>query len=338
MPANTPDPTPHSALVARLSAHSVTKHFDAYRDIDWNSPSHAIDRDDPRWEKSDDDPLGRTDWYQSLPQPLRARIGLHHTVCQLKTGIAFEAVLARGLLEFASTLSDGSPEFRYAYHELIEEAQHSLMFQEFVDRSGFRATGLSGFDAFGARFVPRLGRAFPELFFLFVLGGEAPIDWVQRRALLRKSKLHPLLGRIMRIHVTEEARHIGFAKSFLLDRVPALGAVRRLRLRLLTPLILSASARSMLVPPHELVKTYRIPRSVLAQAYFGDLNRRRVIESFDSVRRLCGRIGIFGESTRWLWEAAGVAAAAPDVVMRRAVPGIIGHVPSRFARPLNAEQ
>src|SRR5688572_30968092 len=101
-----PTRTPHSALVSRLSAHSVKKHFDAYRDVDWDAPEHAIDPDDPRWEKGDDDPLGRTDWYRSLPRPRRARIGLHHVVCQLKTGIAFENVLARGLLEFSAALPD----------------------------------------------------------------------------------------------------------------------------------------------------------------------------------------------------------------------------------------
>ena len=53
-------------------------------------------------------------------------------------------MLKRGLLEFASTLPNGAPEFRYAYHEIIEEAQHSLMFQEFVNRSGFDAAGAAG--------------------------------------------------------------------------------------------------------------------------------------------------------------------------------------------------
>ena len=35
----------------------------------------------------------------------------------------------------------------------------------------------------GSRFVVLLGRFFPELFFMFVLGGEDPIDHVQREAL-----------------------------------------------------------------------------------------------------------------------------------------------------------
>jgi hypothetical protein len=328
-------PTAHTALVSRLSRQSVEKHFDAYRDIDWENPEHAIDVRDPRWEKDSDDPLGRTDWYRQLPQPLRAKIGLHHIVCQLKVGIDFEGVLARGLLEFASALPDRSADFRYAYHELIEEAQHSLMFREFVNRSGLSAPGLGGFDAFASRFIPRLGRVFPELFFLFVLGGEAPIDWVQRRTLARKRALHPLLHRIMRIHVTEEARHIGFAKSYLLEHAPRLNPLRRLRLRIQTPLILSATARGMLVPPSVLVKTYAIPREVMKQAYGTEPARVRVIQSFLPVRKLCHKIGLITDSTRWLWYAAGVAPAPKLEPPRLPAPGIIGHVPEAWSRPLD---
>jgi hypothetical protein len=334
-----PAPAAHSALVARLSAQSVKKHFDAYRDVDWDHADHAIELDDPRWEKDTDDPLGATDWYRSLPQPLRARIGLHHIVCQLKTGIDFEAVLGRGLLEFASTRPNRSPDFRYAYHELIEEAQHSLMFQEFVNKSGLTAPGLTGLDAFGARFVPRLGRVFPELFFLFVLGGEAPIDWVQRRALARKRPLHPLFARIMRIHVTEEARHISFAKSYLLENAPRLGALRRFRLRIQTPLILRAAARGMLLPPAALVKTYAIPRDVLKQAYSDNpLNHWRVIQGFEPVRALCHKIGLITETTLGLWQAAGVAPRPPQPAGESLpLPGIIGHLPQSWRRPLELE-
>src|SRR6185437_288401 len=134
---------------------------------------------------------------------------------KMKLGLQFESILKRGLLEYAATLPNFSSEFRYAYHELIEEAHHSLMFQEFVNRSGFDARGLGRADLAAVRFIIRLGRRFPELFFFFVLGGEDPIDHVQRRALRSGEAIHPLLERIMRIHVTEEARHLSFARHYL---------------------------------------------------------------------------------------------------------------------------
>ena len=57
---------------------------------------------------------------------MRARIGLHSIAANMKAGLQFESILKRGLLEYAFLLPDHSPEFRYAYHEVIEEAQHSL--------------------------------------------------------------------------------------------------------------------------------------------------------------------------------------------------------------------
>src|SRR5438270_8949384 len=85
---------------------------------------------------------------------------------------------------------------------------------------------------FGSRGVVKLGRRFPELFFLFVLGGEEPIDYVQRQELRGGHDVHPLLERIMRIHVTEEARHLSFARHYLKRNVPKLGWFRRTMLAL----------------------------------------------------------------------------------------------------------
>src|ERR1700757_4279018 len=181
----------YQSLISRLSHQSVVKHFDAYADVPWDDPEYRIDPTDPRWEMDPDEGgLGATEWYRSQPQEVRARMGLQGIVSAMKTGLQFESVLKRGLLEYATTLPNGASEFRYAYHEVIEEAQHSLMFQEFVNRSGFDAAGLPAAYRFGSRRIVRLGRRFPQLFFLFVLGGEDPIDYVQRRELRSDRDLH----------------------------------------------------------------------------------------------------------------------------------------------------
>src|SRR5437588_1267120 len=170
----------YQSLIARLSQQSVVKHFDAYGDVACDDPEMRLDPEDPRWEMDADGGLGATEWYRSQPQGVRARIGLQGIVSAMKTGLQFESILKRGLLEYAATLPNGAPEFRYAYHEVIEEAQHSLMFQEFVNRSGMDVPGIPPMERIGARRVIAMGRRFPEMFFIFVLGGEDPIDHVQR--------------------------------------------------------------------------------------------------------------------------------------------------------------
>lgn len=298
-------------LLARLSHQSVVKHFDAYADVEWDAPEMRIRRDDPRWALDEADPLGRTEWYRCLPAERQASLGLDMVASKMKIGLQFESILKQGLLRFAAELPNGSPEFRYCYHELIEEAQHSLMFQEFVNRSGFDARGLSRIDRIGANFVVGLSRRFPELFFVFVLGGEDPIDHVQRRELRRGVTMHPLLERIMRIHVTEEARHLSFARHYLKRRVPQLGRLRRAELAIGAPLILAAMAQMMLRPSRQIVADYSIPREVLDEAYSENPEHRAAtIESLQKVRRLCAELGLLTPAYRRLWRTLGLGTGS----------------------------
>jgi hypothetical protein len=286
--------------VRQLSERSVTKYYQAYRDIDWQA--HPIDPGDPNFELDDAHPLASSPWYQALPQAERALIGLDLVVSSMKIGVAFENVLQRGLLELALTLPDGDPSFRYAYHEVIEEGQHSLMFQEFINRAGRPSGRMGGFEQRLTRFVVSLGHRFPELFMLFVLGGEEPIDHDQRRALQHRKRLHPLLARIMQIHVTEEARHLCFARGWLQDRVPALSPLRRLALTLAAPVLLGFMARTMLEPPTNVIARHAIPKHVIDAAYHNNpAHQAAVRESLSGVTELCRELGLAPSWARFLW-------------------------------------
>ena len=300
-------------LVRRLSHQSVVKHFDAYADVAWDSPEFAIDPTDPRWELFSDSPLGGTDWYQALPQELRARIGLHGIVANMKAGLQFESILKRGLLEYAFKLPDGAPEFRYAYHEVIEEAQHSLMFQEFVNRSGLEAPGLTWDMKFGARRVIGMARRFPAMFFVFVLGGEDPIDHVQRTALRSGHNIHPLLERIMRIHVTEEARHLSFARQYLRHTVPTLSGLQRRAITVQAPMTLATMAGVMMRPSRQLVRTYDIPKATLAEAYRKDGPAGDAVrESLRKVRDLLVDLELVTPTSKRLWKRLGIWESAGE--------------------------
>ena len=238
---------------------------------------------------------------------MRAAIGLQMFASFMKIGLQFESVLKRGLLEYAFALPNGAPEYRYVYHEVIEEAQHSLMFQEFVNRTGYDAPGLAWYDRLSSRWIIALGRRFPQLFFLFVLGGEDPIDHVQRRELRSDREKHPLLERIIRIHVTEEARHLSFARHYLKRTVPELSPWRRAQLAVGAPLILGTMAQLMLKPSPELVRRYAIPAEVVAAAY--DENPRHhaeTIASLAKVRKLCEELGLVRRPYAALWRRFGL--------------------------------
>jgi hypothetical protein len=304
-----------SELVERLSHQSVVKHFDAYADVPWDDPAYQIDPADRRWELESDSGLGATEWYRSLAPDVRARIGLHSIAANMKAGLQFESILKRGLLEYAFLLPDHSPEFRYAYHEVIEEAQHSLMFQEFVNRTGLEVPGLTWDLKFGSRRVIGIARRFPALFFVFVLGGEDPIDHVQRTTLRSGRELHPLLERIMRIHVTEEARHLSFARQYLRTNVPMLGRRQRHSIAIQAPLILAEMSSVMMRPPRSLVRQYHIPKDVLAEAYGpASPSRDATRESLRKVRNLLTELGLVTPTAKRLWKAFGIWEAPTTAV------------------------
>jgi len=298
----------YSRLIDRLSERSTNKHFDAYRDVAWNDPVYAIDPDDSRWELPESDELGGTTWYRSRPAGVRSRIGLHVIAMRMKIGWQFENVLQRGLLTFVEALPNRSAEFRYAHHEIIEESQHSLMFQEFVDRTGIDIPVLPLWMRIGNR--PVIGSAswFPEMFFLHVLSGEEPIDYVQRKMLREHPSLHPLVRRISQIHVIEEARHVCFARHYLRHHVPRLGPARKAILRLSAPLVFFGTATLMLRPLPSLIRTYDIPSDVVRAAYRDNpLHGQLIADSLAKVRTLCEELEILTPRTLPMWQSLSVA-------------------------------
>ncbi|MEZ5179257.1 MAG: diiron oxygenase [Acidimicrobiales bacterium] len=293
-------------LVERLSRQSVAKGHDAYADIDWDHPDLAIGPDDPRCDLFACDPLAQTAWYRAQPPEVRSRIALHRLCAAFKVGMQFENLLQRGLLAHAFRLPNGAPEFRYLHHEVIEESQHSLMFQELVNRSGLPVKGMPWWLRTGAPLlVPVIQRLFPEQFFVLVLGGEDPVDHLQRRQ-LREGTTHPLVERIMRIHVAEEARHIAFARAYLKDLVPTLGRYRRLLLGVRTPIVLWIMAPLMVDPTNELHRVHGVPRSVLAEARRSPEAVQLRQDSVAKLRRLCRELGLVNPLSRWVWKRCGL--------------------------------
>lgn len=295
----------YEALVHRLSVQSVEKHYNPFVDITWDDPDYAIDPTDPRWIPTAESVFGSTPWFHTLDDDTKARLGLHRVASAMKTGLEFENVLKRGLLDYAFKLPDGSPEFRYLYHEVIEESYHGLMFQEFVNRSGLKLQGMPVIIRVASRQVVTLARVFPPLFFLFVLGGEDPIDHQQRKA-LREGDPHPLVERIMRIHVTEEARHLSFARHHLKHEVPQLNKVERTILSVSAPILLGVMARVMLLPPKQMVRRFKIPKDAVRQLSRSTEAVSEVAESLTKVRRLCVELGLVNPFTKRLWKAAGI--------------------------------
>lgn len=302
-------PISYATAVRRLARASIDKHYDPYGDIAWDDPGYRMELDDHRWEFEcwdSAEPLGATDWYRSQHQRVRARLGLHTLVQRTRMGVEFEILLIRGLLRFVESLRmEESAEWHYINHEIAEESQHILMFSEFIRRCQLPTQEPNAWLRLFGNWVTRQAKVFPELFFMFVLAGETPIDHNQRQALTGE-KAHPLLRKIMQIHVTEEARHISFAEQFLRLRVPALSRIRKSALTVMTPILLRYVYELMMGPPGFFVTTYRIPECVLKDTYGKNPRCREIrLARLSRVRRLCEELNLLPRKKR-LWTLTGL--------------------------------
>ena len=220
------DEQQYNETLTLLSEGSVHKHFDPYVDIDWESEKFAVPANDPRWVlPAKTDPIGGHDWYKSLPLDRQIEIGMWRQANVAKVGLQFENILIRGMMQYVFSLPNGSAEARYCTHESIEECNHTLMFQEMVNRVGSDAPGMSRPMKMLSPFIPLFATLLPELFFVGVLAGEEPIDHIQKSVLRSGEEIHPIMQSVMAIHVAEEARHISFAHQLLRRRVPKMSRI-----------------------------------------------------------------------------------------------------------------
>lgn len=287
----------------RLSAASVQRRWEAYRAIDWSDPAYTLDPEDPCWHLPSWDPIGASDWYRDQSAARRSAVGLRRTAVLLKAGIEFEAWLNQGLLRYAATLPNGHPAFRYIHHEVTEEAQHSMMFQEAINRSGVDVPrSPPDVRKVGESFARTVDES-PEQFFLMALSGEEVFDHIQRR-MLASSTMHPLLRRIYEIHVAEEARHLSFARNLLREHVPRLSHRDARLLRLRAPFLVEWSATHIFGPASFLAgfdEGASLPEDVRSSIEDGpvatELRRRSCGRAVD----VCRSLGLVDDRLDGVW-------------------------------------
>lgn len=291
-----------------LAEASVRKHFEPYVDIEWDAPAFAVTEADRRWILSrSTDPLGRHPWYLALPEEQQIAIGMWRQANVAKVGLQFEQLLIGGVINHVFRLPNGSAEFRYCTHEVIEECNHTLMFQEMVNRVGVDVPG--GSRAFKAAmpFLALAGRFLPEVFFTGILAGEEPIDHLQKGILRSGEEIHPIMQGVMRIHVAEEARHISFAHKFLAHRVPRMSRPGRFALSLAFPVTMRVLCDVIVIPPKEFWETFDIPKSVKKDLFWRKPESKRALQAyFADVRALAEQIGLMNPASRLVWKLCGI--------------------------------
>jgi hypothetical protein len=316
------DDVDYVGMLSTLSEASVRRSFSPYDDIDWNAPELAVTDNDPRWILPQSDPIGRHPWYLAQARERQIAIGMWRQANVAKVGLQFESVLIRGLLNYSFWVPNGSPEYRYCLHVAAEECNHSMMFQEMINRIGVDVPGMPRLLRWASPFAQLLAGLLPNVFFFEVLAGEEPFDHIQKDILRGDETLHPLFQRVMAIHVAEEARHISFAHQYLRKRVPELPRWRRFLLSLWVPVIMRMLGLAVVKPPRAFWREFDIPRKVRKELFFRAPESRQFLRDlFADVRMLCCDTGLMNRTARLLWRI-----------------GRINGVPSRYHSEPRREQ
>lgn len=294
--------TDYARTLATLSEGSVRRHFNPYIDIDWNSPKFAVTQNDTRWVLPATDPIGRHPWYQAQPLDKKIAIGMWRHANLAKIALHFESILISGLMQYTFWLPNGSPEYRYCLHEAVEEGNHSMMFQEMVNRIGVDVPGMPRWLRWLSPLIQLYASLLPNTFFVGVLAGEVPFDHMQKSVLREPGAVHPIVEAVFAIHVAEEARHISFAHEYLRRRVPLMGRLSRFCFSLYVPIIMRMLCQAIVVPTRSSIKQLGMPRSVRKELFFSAPDSRQALRDiFGDVRMLCHELGLMNPLALLMW-------------------------------------
>lgn len=211
MPHTTPtgreDTTSRDGFALRLLKGSARKSYEPVVDIDWDAPLP----DDKYFLPPQMVTLYGTPMWQQMTEQQRIDLSRQEFVNYLSMGIWFENMLNQALLRGMMYTSPTSAGTFYELTELGDESRHMLMFGKAIERVGVPPFWPDKRNARRINVLPYLFRG--PMLWIAALVGEEIFDALQRQILDSDEDLQPLVQRVMRIHVTEEARHIQFARD-----------------------------------------------------------------------------------------------------------------------------
>ncbi len=192
----------------RLLRSTAARSYDPELDINWSAPPVAgkVFLLEHRCT------LYGTALYERLSPQQRLDLGKHEAASVASAGIWLEFVLLRMLAKLAYQGDPASRHVQYALAEMAEECRHSTMFARMIEWMGVPCYP-------PPRLVRTLGQMLPAIAYGpamwgAILIGEEITDRYQREMAADES-IQPLIRMVNRIHILEEARHIGFARAEL---------------------------------------------------------------------------------------------------------------------------
>ncbi len=281
----------------RLLNGSVKKSYEPVVDIDWDAP---LDPDKFFLPPQMITLYGTPEW-EAMSLEQRRELSRQQLVNMLSAGIWFENILNQALLRGIMHANPTAKATHYMLTELGDETRHMVMFGKTIDRIGGIPVRPRLYQRIIINSLPFVFRG-PVLWGAALVGEEI-FDAMQRQ-ILDDPDVQPIVRRLMRIHVTEEARHIQFARDGLRTSAPGMPWYRR---------VVIANLHGVGGPFYRMLFTLpvqyersgldgtRMRRVARRNPYF----RQKCAESFAPLGSFFADVGLMGRLSRRMWRRAG---------------------------------
>jgi len=291
-------PTDREEIARRLLRSSAKVSYDPLTEIDWDVPLDESRYAMPPHRVS----LYGTSLWERLTEAQRKELSRHEVASIASIGIWFEAILLHMLARYVYDQDPTTSHVQYSYIEVADECRHSVMFAMFIGKMGAPYYRL---DPFG-RLLGRVFKATSNgpLMFGAALFVEELLDQMQREA-MADDRLEPFTRAVARIHVTEEARHMRYARGELVRDWHRRGAITRAYSRIALALAAHTAAQRLVSPacyaqvgldPREARRAARRnPRWRASKKWFA----RQAVETFTAA-------GLISGPARLIWRRAGL--------------------------------
>ena len=284
----------------RLQKASAEKFYDPEVDLDWDAPLVDGKLYKPEHRVS----LYGTYLWDRLTPEQRIELGKQETIAGASFGIYAEIGLMQGLLR---SVQEGDPttlHAQYALTEVADECRHSTMFARSIAKVGQQPYRLP-------RVAVRIGTILTAVLplgpanFAGALFVEEPFDRLQREN-MADPDIQPHIRMVNRIHVTEEARHMTYARDEVMRGMPELGRGKQALNRGLVALM-AVGLKYTLIEPRAYRRVGLEPREAMkvafANPHYQETLRwacERLVAFLDQAGFLRGRI------TMALWRRSGL--------------------------------
>ncbi|MFF7097265.1 diiron oxygenase [Streptomyces rubradiris] len=234
--SRTPD-----AVARRLLNATAARSYDPDTEIDWDTPLPA----DTWFWPPERLTLYGTPLWERMSHRQRVELSRHEAAHLAELGHWFELAIIRMFSRYLMSRDGLDARAFYALTEMADETRHITMFGRLLNRLDRPCHGVPARVRYP---FPLADPLFQDITtFASALVVEEVLDRLQREV-AQDERVQPLLRAVCRLHVSEEARHVSFARTELCEAVRLASRGHLARHRVLTALVAFYTVPPLLRP------------------------------------------------------------------------------------------